>query len=165
MKVVVNATPLIALSIIDNLELLQKLFSEVYIAESVYQEVAVTGRNKIGSLELQQATGFKIIPVVLENSIPAILLGLDQGELDTILLAQSIKSDWVIIDEKLGRRTAKALGLPTKGTLGILLAAFYRQYLNKQEIIEKIEVLQNNGIRLSPLLITKVIQELEEQQN
>ena len=33
----------------------------------------------------------------------------------------SLQADWVLIDEGLGRRVA--LGLPVKGTLGILLVA------------------------------------------
>jgi predicted nucleic acid-binding protein len=51
------------------------------------------------------------------------LLGLDSGELSVLLLAQKIQPDWVIIDEQLAQRVAQAMGLPVKGTLGILLAA------------------------------------------
>jgi len=52
------------------------------------------------------------------------LLGLDQGEVGVILRAHELEADWVLVDEKLGRRTAKAVGLRVKGTLGILLVAY-----------------------------------------
>jgi predicted nucleic acid-binding protein len=48
MKVIVNATPLIALSKINQLELLKQLFDEVIVPRSVYYEVIVKGANKVG---------------------------------------------------------------------------------------------------------------------
>jgi predicted nucleic acid-binding protein len=38
MKIVVNSTPLIALSLINKLEILNQLFDEVIIPAAVYQE-------------------------------------------------------------------------------------------------------------------------------
>ncbi|MDJ0660719.1 MAG: hypothetical protein QNJ42_14710 [Crocosphaera sp.] len=45
MKVIVNATPLIALSKINQLNLLNELFSEVIISQSVYNEVVIQGQK------------------------------------------------------------------------------------------------------------------------
>lgn len=43
------------------------------------------------------------------------LLGLDVGEMDVLLLAREQRQDWVLIDERLGRRVARAMGLPANG--------------------------------------------------
>ncbi|ULB45167.1 hypothetical protein H4N54_22615 [Limnospira fusiformis KN01] len=43
MKVVVNGRPLIALSLIDRLQLLPRLFDEIFIPPTVYREVAIQG--------------------------------------------------------------------------------------------------------------------------
>lgn len=43
MKAVVNATPLIALSLTEHLELLNRLFTQVYVPKSVYEEVVTHG--------------------------------------------------------------------------------------------------------------------------
>lgn len=51
---VVNSTPLIGLSILGKLTLLQELFDQVLIPESVYQEVAVHGAGKIGAEEVKK---------------------------------------------------------------------------------------------------------------
>ncbi len=59
-----------------------------------------------------------------KSSFSPMLLGLDQGEVGVILRAHELEADWVLVDEKLGRRTAKAVGLRVKGTLGILLVAY-----------------------------------------
>lgn len=50
-------------------------------------------------------------------------MGLDTGELQVLLLPQEVYADWVIIDERLGRRMARVMNLPVKGTVGIMLAA------------------------------------------
>lgn len=48
MKVVVNATPLIALAILQRLELLPQLFDEVFVPPIVFQEVVIQGINQSG---------------------------------------------------------------------------------------------------------------------
>jgi hypothetical protein len=43
------------------------------------------------------------------------------GEAETIVLAREMSTDWVLMDEKKGRRKLNQLGLQKIGTLGILL--------------------------------------------
>ena len=161
MKVVVNATPLIALSLIDQLELLNQLFDEVIVPSGVYQEVVISGASKPGAIELKNASWIQVQSVTPSSIIEPLLLGLDRGELQVILLAVSIKPDWVIIDEKLARRVAKVMGLSVKGTVGILLAGFHAGYLSKQETLDSLQKLVNNGIRLSSQIINWVTTELD----
>ena len=78
------------------------------------------------------------------------LLGLDSGELSVLLLAQEIRPDWVIIDERLARRVAQAMGLPVKGTLSILLAAVWAGLLTRHTTLDALEQLLSAGIRISP---------------
>ncbi len=161
MKVVVNATPLIALSLINQLELLNQLFDEVIIPDGVYQEVAISGASKPGAVELKNASWIQVQSVTPSSTIEPLLLGLDRGELEVILLAVSIKPDWVIIDEKLARRVAKVMGLSVKGTLGILLAGFHAGYLSQEETLDSVQQLVNNGFRLSSQIINWVKTELD----
>ena len=111
MKVVVNATPVIALSLINQLELLNQLFDEVIIPDAVYQEIVLSGASKPGAIELKNASWIQVQSVTPSSTIEPLLLGLDRGELEVILLAVSIKPDWVIIDEKLARRVAPGNGI------------------------------------------------------
>ncbi len=39
----------------------------------------------------------------------------------------------VLPDERLGRRVARTMGLPVKGTVGVLLAAFHVDLLTKSQ--------------------------------
>lgn len=97
MKVVVNATPLIALSLINRLELLHQLFDRVIVPTAVYQEVATQGANMPGAMELASASWISVQMPKTSPTIEPMLMGLDLGELQVLLLANEIKPDWVII--------------------------------------------------------------------
>lgn len=150
MKVVVNATPLISLALLDRLSLLKQMFEEVVVPLAVYEEVVIHGAGKPGSEALASAEWLKVMSADASVSIEPILLGLDAGELEVLLLARQIKPDWVIVDERLARSVAFALDLPVKGTLGILLAAVLAGLLSKQEALEDLNKLVERGIRIAP---------------
>jgi uncharacterized protein len=150
MKAIVNATPLIALSLLDRLHLLPKLFAELFVPQAVYQEVVVKGAGKTGSEALLAAEWLQVITPDVTPTIDPLLLGLDAGEMEVLLLAQQLTPDWVIIDERLARSVAFALGMPVKGTLGILLAAVYAELLAKDAALSDLEKLVQQGIRVSP---------------
>ena len=115
-RVIVNSTPLIALCQIGRLSLLKFIFDEVVVPTSVYNEVVVRGKNRPGAAELENADWIVVKAPQEKPSLSPMLLGLDQGEMDVILLAQELEADWVLVDEKLGRKVAEAVGLRVKGT-------------------------------------------------
>lgn len=62
MIVVSNTTPLIGLAAIQQLDLLQQLFGEVYILQAVYDEAVVAGREEGGAKrEVSGATWIKVV--------------------------------------------------------------------------------------------------------
>ena len=150
MKIVVNATPLIALAIIGQLELLQQMFEEVIVPTSVFEEVTVKGVNRPGADRVAGADWIRVLSSSSQPGIEPLVLGLDEGEVEVLLLAQEIEPDWVVIDERQARRVAKALNLPVKGTLGILLAAVMADLLLKDDALDGLKAMLNGGIRISP---------------
>lgn len=150
MKAIVDATPLIALSLVGRLTLLREMFDEVIVPATVYDEVVVQGRGRPGAQELAQADWLQVVPFDADATIEPLLLELDAGELSVLLLAQQLQPDWVIIDERLARRVAQAMGLPVKGTLGVLLAAVWAELLSPREALEILDRLLSAGIRVSP---------------
>jgi predicted nucleic acid-binding protein len=152
-KFVVNSTPLIALSLVGRLSLLKVIFDEVVVPASVHDEVVVQGKSRPGAAELEDA-GWIVVKAPEEKpSLSPMLLGLDQGEMDVILLAQELKADWVLVDEKLGRIVAEAVGLRVKGTLGVLLTAYRAGLLSRKEAEEAVERLAESPIRVSTRLV------------
>lgn len=150
---VVNSTPLIALSLVGHLELLHALFDELLVPVSVYEEIVLQGRGRPGAREIAQADWLIVRNPETVSPLPAELLGLDQGELDVILLAQELQADWVLIDEKLARRIARAMGLQVKGTLGLLLLGHRMGLISKEEGLDAVRALAQSSIRLSPKLV------------
>jgi predicted nucleic acid-binding protein len=150
MKAVVNATPLISLALLGRLSLLNAMFDEVIVPRAVYEEVVQGGAGKPGADALAEADWLNVVSADVSLTIEPLLLGLDAGELEVLLLARQIEPDWVIIDERLARRVAFAMGLPVKGTLGILLAAALAGLLSRQEALDDMQRLLARGIRIAP---------------
>jgi predicted nucleic acid-binding protein len=115
-----NTTPIIALSSINQLNLLPTLFNEIYIVEEVIEECAEGG--KIIVPDLTQLNWINVVKSVSTMQNP-FLMELDKGEKQTLNMAIYKNADYVIIDEKRARNIAEYLGLSVTGTLGILLKA------------------------------------------
>jgi predicted nucleic acid-binding protein len=159
-RVVVNATPLIALSLVNRLDLLHHLFDEVLAPPAVYEEITAKDAGRTGITALQSAAWIQVVPLAASLTIEPLLLGLDRGETQVLLLALEVQPDWVLIDERLGRRVARALGFPVKGTVGVLLAASHAGLVSGTEAMEIANKLVKEGIRISNRVMNWLREEL-----
>ncbi|MBI5330177.1 MAG: DUF3368 domain-containing protein [Betaproteobacteria bacterium] len=125
-RAVVNAGPLIALSLLNRLDLLSALFTECWVPQTVFNEVGVAGIGKPGAESLQSAAWQARVRVSLMPD-PLLVMELDAGEAEVISLARQLSPCLAIIDERRGRRIAQQVyGLPVKGTAGLLVEAHRR---------------------------------------
>ncbi len=131
MIILSDASPLISLSKIEQLSLLPALYGSVLVTPQVYAEVAVSGRGLAGSAEIARAGWIHVQPLNRPEELPtaANQLGLGLGEMSTILLAQELKADVVLIDELKARKLARERGLIHLGCVGILEDAFQKNLL------------------------------------
>lgn len=152
--VVVNSTPIITLAIVDQLALLRDLYDTVLIPTAVRREVEAGGPNRAGAPQLAAAPWIR--SVELHDPRRADLLSdLDRGEAEVIALAQERDADLVVIDERLGRRHTKRLGLHLTGTLGVLLKAKREGMLS--EVGPVLEAIRQGGVRLADSLVEEVL--------
>ena len=115
--VVSNTTPLISLVGVGLLDLLPSLYGTV--SHSVISEFIVGMRP--GDPDLSLLPWLKIVAnVPVDPTLPA---QLGAGEAAALSLALARNAAAVLLDEAYGRRVARQLGLPTVGTLSVLLAA------------------------------------------
>ena len=56
---------------------------------------------------------------------------LHEGEVEAIMLARSIGSDLVILDDNAAKKVAKHLGMGVTGTLGVIVRAKQKGYLDE----------------------------------
>jgi hypothetical protein len=129
--VVSDSSPLVILTKLGYFDLLNRLFSRVYISAEVHDEVVVVGTGLPGATEVSNAKWIEVKQ--LQN--PASLLAAQQkqalglGEISTILLAKELGANPVLLDDYKARMLAKAEGLQILGSVGLLEAFYARGYL------------------------------------
>src|SRR5262249_22490065 len=133
------AGPLIALGKLSQLSMLLTLYGDILIPREVYNEVVINGL-RLGADDapavdfLVQQSYIQVVEVVLPvpPGLPAWGQALDAGEIEVILLGQQQAADWVLIDNEHARQAAREVGLPLKGTVGLLLEAWRQGHLSLQ---------------------------------
>lgn len=140
-RIIVNSTPLIVLSNINHLDILQKLYSDIYIPQAVYDEV--TAKNDSACQQIKNNFNWIHICNIQDQTKKRMYQAkLHDGEVEVMILAQENQNnDTVIIDDNAAKKTAKFLGLKVTGTLGILLKA------KKSNIIPNVFTVMNQLIQ------------------
>ncbi|MFZ5919790.1 MAG: DUF3368 domain-containing protein [Chloroflexota bacterium] len=123
MIVVSDATPLIALVKIGQLDLLQQLFGGILIPKMVYDEVVTNAAGRPGSTEIHQAKWISVRSPEDQDRVAYLRSDLDAGEAEALVLAVELDADWILLDETKARLAAEFLGLHFIGTIGVLLLA------------------------------------------
>ncbi len=161
MIVVSNTTPLIGLASIQRFDLLRQLFGEIHIPQAVHDEAVAAGREEGGAKrEVSEAEWIKIVPVKDRLAVDVLLDELDLGEAETIVLARELGADWVLMDERKGRRKLDQLGLKKVGTVGLLLRAKQAGFI--AAVRSELERLQQQGFSLSQTVIDAVLRQADE---
>lgn len=161
MIVVANTTPLIGLAAIGRLDLLHELFGEIHIPQAVYDETVTSGHEE-GSAKQSVANAEWIHVAIVQDrlAVDVLLDEMDLGEVETIILAGEMKANWVLMDEKKGRRKLTQLNLPKIGTLGILLKA--KQLGLIPAVKPEIERLQKSSFTISQTVVEEVLKQTGE---
>jgi predicted nucleic acid-binding protein len=159
-KVVVNSTPIISLSIIDQLDLLKKLYNEIYIPQAVYDEVCVKGESQIGAKTLQEANFIKTLSIKNDEARRFFSASLHRGEVEVMILAQELEADLLIIDDYQARKHAKYLDFKITGTLGILIKSKEANHIKK--IKPLVDRLIENDIYIGDNLYRKILDLADE---
>lgn len=161
MIVVSNTTPLIGLATIRRFYFLRQLFGEIYIPRAVYDEAVVVGREVGGAKrEVSTATWIHTVEVEDRLAVAALLDELDLGEAEAIILAHELNADWVLMDERKGRRKLAQLGMPKIGTVGILLKA--KQVGLLSVVHPELEKLRQRGFSISQAVIDAALKQVGE---
>ncbi len=156
MIVVSDTTPLIGLASIGRLDILRELFGEVYIPQAVYDETVTHGRTEgRARQDVESANWIRVVRVRDRLAVNILLDEMDLGEVETIVLAGEMNADWVLMDEKKGRRKLTQLDISKIGTLGILLKA--RQIGLFENLRREIENLQKTGFSISKMVVDEIL--------
>jgi hypothetical protein len=120
MILVADASALIALATCNSLDLLEALFGNVLVPEAVFKEV--TAQDKPQSARLRSYLHGKMRTVDMQHFIYLDAFA-DAGETQAMLLYKEVTADYLLIDDRRGRKVAKINQIKTVGSMGVLLQA------------------------------------------
>ena len=159
---IINASPLIIFGKLNKISILKKLYKNIEIVNEVYREVVLNGIEK-GSRDafiIKEHTDNSDIIVLnldekhikIANKIQ-VIYNIDIGEAETIALALQLNKKEAVIDEASAREAAKSFGIMPIGSLRILLIAYKKLLIGKQEVNKLINEMENSKYRFSPKVL------------
>jgi predicted nucleic acid-binding protein len=158
MRVVVSDTsPIRYLVLIDEVELLQKLYGRILIPEAVHGELQQPHTPEMVRLWVQGVPSW--VEVVSTSDLSTVNLvssSLDSGERQAIALALHLNADLLLMDDRAGVEEARRLGRFATGTLGILARGAERGFVSLASALEK---LQQTNFRVRPGIIRELLVE------
>jgi uncharacterized protein len=128
-NVVSDASALINLARIRELDLLPRLYGDILIPAAVWQEVVMDGAGRPGSEEIERAPWIVVKQVENRDLVHALRQDLDAGEAEAIALSVELEADLLVMDERWGREAAARFGLRYIGLIGILIAVKRRGWI------------------------------------
>jgi predicted nucleic acid-binding protein len=159
LRFVVNTSHLIHLAEADLLQLLRDAASDIWVPESVAIEIRAYGHEDPTARALAANEWLQVKPApVLTPEVLAWDLG--PGESAVIELARSFQGSTAMIDDLAGRRCAEALGLPLRGTVGLVLVAKQAGRLAAARPV--LERLRDGGMYLSDAVMRRALRRVGE---
>jgi len=151
---VVNASPLIYLSKSGLLNLLELSAHRLVVPRVVLNELSV--KEALDGC-MQRVLDLPGICVVEAITIPDVIREWDLGPGESAVLAYALNNPGTpaILDDLAGRRCAETLGLPLRGTVGLVLRA--KQSGAIPSALETFALLKSNGMYLSDHVINQVL--------
>ena len=141
------------------LQLLHTLFGEVLIPAAVYRELT-SNRAFQSEIDLIESSAFiKTVSVRDQEAVTLIrrATGLDRGESEAIVYADEQKADILLMDEAAGRRIAKNMGLAITGSVGVLIEAYRRKLLSRDEYLNAIADIRSANRHISEKLLALAV--------
>lgn len=120
MIVISDTSTIVHLNNIGKVDLLEKIFSEILIPEAVYDELAIVPSQK---QVVDKNQWIKVVAVSDIDLYLSLRRRWDHGASEAIALSIELQPDFLVIDEKKGRKIASEYGIEVIGLLGILKAA------------------------------------------
>jgi predicted nucleic acid-binding protein len=156
---VVNASPLIFLEGAGMTGLLSLAGKPVFVPKQVLDEIAKFGAGDrtftaVMSLSWLVVVDVGVVPAQIER------WDLGSGEAAVLTWAHAHPGTTAILDDLAARRCADSLGVPVRGTLGLILTAKQRQMIPLARPV--LERLRGAGMYLSDAVMNRALKTVGE---
>jgi predicted nucleic acid-binding protein len=150
MIVVADTSPLNYLILIEEADVLRKLYGRVLIPPAVQVELLQTGAPPAVVAWMQRPPDW----LEVRSPTTSITVQLDPGEAAAIALAEELHAGQIILDEDIGRQEALRRGLFVIGTVGILRDAHRQGYLDIRTALDRLKA---TNFHISPSILAKTL--------
>ena len=144
-----DSSALVALSIMNRLDLLETVFGVIHVPQAVYDEVTISSKSQSRKLKIFLKN--KITSVDIEIS----QMGLGRGELAAIALYKNLNANFLLIDDRRAKSFAKLNDVNVIGSLGVMILA--KELGKVKTIREDLEKLLDSDVFISQSLIDRVL--------
>lgn len=127
---VADASPIIVLAEIDRVDLLPSLSDELIVPQAVKEEID-RGAEDDAARQWLQSRGRPYLRATGNVASEVSTWDLGMGESAVLGWAHSHAGWEAVIDDRAARRCAAALGIPSRGTLGIILLAKREEHVQR----------------------------------
>src|SRR5262249_55577736 len=141
---------------LGQLELLPQLFGQIWVPESVRDELAQGAKLGCPVPDVGQHSWVELKAV----EVPSDLMGLGRGEREVIALGMKFPGSRLILDDLEARLVAESKGFQPIGTLGLFLAA--KKHGHLQQITPLLDQLVQHGFWLNDNLRASVLKAAKE---
>jgi len=152
---VVNSSPLIALAKVGGILHLVGLAEQLVVPSSVAREVRDGGEVDPARVWLESEGAPCIVDVAALHPL-VVSWDLGRGESEVLFYAHTHQGFEAIVDDRAARNCARILGVPFRGTVGVVLLAKREGRL--ESVKRTISRLQGAGLRLDGRLIRKALE-------
>lgn len=157
--IIADTTPLIVLSKIGYLELLRNSFQEVTIPEAVYSEIKA-GNDTVSKLVEENLSWIHVRQIKNRDLMSGFSSILHAGEVEAIILAEELKANLLLVDDKAARKAASSRGFKITGTLGLIL--HFKQMGWIPSVEDALALLDQAGFYFSPALKKAILKQAGE---
>ncbi len=157
-QAVTNASPLIFFARSRHLDLMHAFATKLWVPEPVAEEILQRGPRDITAKALDEEAW---LIIKAAPRIPTAILEwrLGAGESATLALAAEHGIE-ALVDDLAGRKCAASLGIPVRGTLGIVLAAKQQGVIPQARPV--IEDMARAGLYLSRHVLEEALRRVGE---
>ncbi len=162
---IIDSSSLIILAKLNRLDLLSKLYKDIQITKGIYEETVEEGIkiNAPDAKLIEKAVETKKIRIIELNlkyfkfseELRNTFSQLGKGEADAISLALQQSQEKIIMDEKFGRQVCKLYKIKPMGTLRVILGAYEKNLIRRNELNEIIKEMIESKFRIGADVITE----------
>lgn len=155
--VIADSSALISLGHVGQIELIEKVFGEFYIARAVWEEL-----NKYDNPEFDKRILLdlesRVMTIKSRNHLSMVM---DYGESESVILYDELVADFLLIDDQRARVIAESLQINCIGSIGLLIKAKDKGFISAVRPIFEIWVA--TGRYFSIKLLNKILDTLGEE--